>query len=293
MRILLLGNTGQLGWELHRSAITLGEVFAIDYPELDLMKVAALQKLIEAYQPQLILNATAYTAVDQAESEIEIANTINREAVAVMAEQARRLNAVLVHFSTDYVFDGLKGEPYRETDSPNPLNVYGASKLAGEQVIQEIGCTHLIFRTSWVYSLRKPSFVTKVLEWARQKPSLRVVDDQIGNPTWCRALAEASVQVLAMAKQQPPEWLFQKSGLYHLAGDGHASRLEWAQEIIKQDPHRHDQVVRELMPASTNEFPAPATRPAFSALDCQLFTNTFGIKLPDWRAALELALVNG
>ena len=286
MKLLLLGNTGQLGWELQRAIQPLGEVAAFDYPQVDLADPASIHKVMQEYRPEGILNATAYTAVDKAESEPELAEAINGKGPGVLAEEARKLNAVLIHFSTDYVFDGTKGAPYEETDLPNPINVYGESKLFGEQAIQTVGGDYLIFRTAWVYSLRRESFVTKVLEWARKKELLRVVDDQVSNPTWARMLAEATAQIFA----QGVGYLRERAGLYHLAGGGYATRYAWAQEILKLDPKKQEQTVKQLLPALSSEFPTPAQRPFFSALDCQKFEQVFNLRLPPWDAALKLAL---
>jgi len=196
----------------------------------------------------------------------------------------------LIHFSTDYVFDGTKGAEYVENDEPNPINIYGQSKLAGERSVQQAGGAYLILRTSWVYSLRQESFVTKVLEWARNHTTLRIVNDQIGNPTWSRMLAEITAQLLAKGAENLQPWLLERSGVYHLAGSGAASRYEWARAVLACDPRQDEQVAKEVQPALTADFPTPAKRPLFSALDCNLFTKTFGLRLPDWEQALQLAL---
>ncbi len=286
MNLLLLGNTGQLGWELQRTLQSLGVVAAFDYPDVDLADPASIRKVVRGCRPNVIINATAYTAVDRAESEPELAEAINGRGPGVLAEEARKLNAVLIHYSTDYVFDGKKGAPYLETDLPNPLNIYGVSKLHGEQAVQQVGGAYLILRTSWVYSLRASGFVNKVLKWARQHETLRMVTDQVGNPTWCRMLAEATAQVLARSDY----FIREHSGLYHLAGSGLASRFEWAKLILELDHHKSEQKVKQLLPALTADFPTPAQRPLFSALDCQKFTRVFDLHLPEWRAALQLAL---
>ncbi len=290
MRILLLGKNGQLGWELQRTLATLGEVIAVDYPEIDLAQEGAAQKAVRQARPQLIVNASAYTAVDQAESEEELAYAVNTRAPGELAKGATSLGAALIHYSTDYVFDGSKGSPYIESDTPNPLNVYGRSKLAGEQAIEHIGGAYLILRTSWVYSLRRDSFVTKVLQWSRKQPSLRIVDDQVSNPTWARMLAETTAQLIAKAGGDPSGWLGERRGLYHLAGNGYASRLEWAQAILSHDPHKEEQVTREILPAHTAVFPTLAQRPLFSALNCDKFAHTFGLCLPGWEDALRMAM---
>jgi len=290
VKILLLGNTGQLGWELERSLATLGELRAIDYPELNLVDLNGTSQLIRDFKPNLIVNATAYTAVDRAESERELALAINAHGPALLAEEANVLGATLVHYSTDYVFDGNKGEPYVETDQPAPLGVYAESKLAGERAVQNAGGSYLIFRTSWVYSLRRDSFVTKVLKWSRQQRTLKLVSDQISNPTWSRMLAEVTGQLVAMAGKDLAGWVTERSGLYHLAGWGYASRLEWGKEILSLDVKKAEQVAEEVIPTLTNEFPTPATRPLFSALNCDRFEHTFGLRLPSWQQALRMAM---
>src|SRR5689334_4185705 len=197
MQILLLGKNGQLGQEFQRTLAPLGRVTALGATELNLEDFAAVRKTIQELRPELIVNASAYTAVDRAESEDEKAYAINGTIPGILAEQALALKAALIHYSTDYVFDGNKGTTYIEEDTPQPLNIYGKSKLAGEQAIQKIGGAYLIFRTSWVYSLGGDSFVTKVLEWSRRQETMRVVNDQVSNPTWARVLAEISTQVLS------------------------------------------------------------------------------------------------
>jgi dTDP-4-dehydrorhamnose reductase len=290
LKIVLFGNRGQLGWELCRSLAPLGELAAVDRNELDLQDAAALERFLHEQAPQVIVNASAYTAVDRAEEESEIAFSINERAPAVMARAAGKLNAGLIHFSTDYVFDGMLGRPYLESDSPHPLNRYGESKLAGERAIQDAGGACLIFRTAWVYSQRGDSFVTKVLAWGRQNQELRVVEDQISNPTWARMLAETTALVLARAGVDVHGFIKQHAGLYHLAGRGYASRFKWAERILEADPKRDEQVVRSIQPARTDEFPAPARRPLFSALECTHFEKTFGLRLPEWEWSMKLAM---
>jgi dTDP-4-dehydrorhamnose reductase len=289
-RILLLGKFGQLGWELHRSLAPLGEIIALDYPEIDLVHYDSLDEVIQKEKPDVIVNATAYTAVDQAENEAEIAMAINAHAPKRLAELAQANKAALIHYSTDYVFDGRKGSPYVEADSPHPLGIYGESKLAGELGIDQVSGAYLIFRTSWVYSLRRESFVTKVLNWARTQTSLQIVADQVSNPTWCRMLAEVTSQILAQAEKHTYGWINERSGLYHLAGSGFASRFDWAQKILEYDPLRDEQIVEDIRPALTSDFPTPAQRPLYSALNCDHFTETVGLRLPEWEVALELAM---
>jgi dTDP-4-dehydrorhamnose reductase len=290
MRILLFGNKGQLGWELERTLAPLGELNTCDYPDVDLVDVNLIRQVIRECHPNVLVNATAYTAVDRAESEPDLAQAVNAAAPAVMAEEASRVGSAFIHFSTDYVFDGLKGSPYLETDPPNPLSVYGRSKLAGEQAVQQVGGAYLVLRTSWVYSLRGDSFVTKVLRWAHSKPPLRLVTDQISGPTWARMLAEVTTQLITLGRYDMQAWFSQHHGLYHLAGSGFCSRLEWGLQVMKLDPLREEQTVPEVQPARTSEFPTPARRPLFSALNCDQFTNTFQLRLPDWQHALKLAM---
>lgn len=291
--ILLLGKYGQLGWELHRSLAPMGDLAALDYPEIDLVNPISLDEIIDEIKPSVIINATAYTAVDKAESEVDITMAINAHAPQRMAELAFKYGSALIHYSTDYVFDGRKGSPYVESDLPNPLGMYGRSKLAGENAIRDIGCPHLIFRTSWVYSTRRDSFVTKVLQWAREQKELKIVDDQVSNPTWCRMLAEATAILVTKAGNHPVEWVRERGGVYHLAGDGYVSRLEWAKSILDFDPEPAQQIYRDLKPAKSSDYPSPTERPLFSALNCDKFANTFQFRLPDWREALELAMASG
>lgn len=291
--ILLLGKTGQLGWELRRTLMPLGPVIAVDSPEIDIRDRDAMQRLTREHRPAVIINATAYTAVDRAETEVEMAYAVNADAPGSLAEIAQAAGAVLIHYSTDYVFDGEAGRPYTESDPTNPLSAYAASKLAGETAIRQTGGAYLILRTSWLYSLRRESFVTKVLEWARRQTVVRAVTDQVSGPTWARALAEITTQTILLGGQDPNrmfEWFHERAGVYHLAGDGYASRFEWAQAILNLDPRRQEQTIRELRPALTEEFPTPARRPLFTPLDCSLFYSVFGLRLPPWEQALQLAM---
>lgn len=286
MKILLLGKNGQLGWELHRTLASLGPLTALDYADLDFADPQALRAKIRDLAPQIIVNAAAYTNVDKAESESNLAFAVNAAAPGVLAEEAKALGAGLIHYSTDYVFDGRKGQSYLETDAPNPLNVYGSSKLAGERAVQAVDGSYLILRTAWVYSLRGDNFVTKVLAWARRHETLHVVADQVSNPTWSRMLAEVTAQILARGS----EIVREHKGLYHLAGGGYASRFEWAQHILELDPRRSQQTVQHVLPALTSEFSTPAQRPLFSALVCDSFMQVFGFTVPAWADALRLAM---
>jgi dTDP-4-dehydrorhamnose reductase len=290
MNILLFGKNGQLGSEFQKILPKLGKTAFLDYEDLDLCDLHVLEQAMNDLKPNLIVNASAYTAVDRAETEQDTAMRVNAQAPGAMADWARRSNAVLIHYSTDYVFDGRKGIPYTENDPANPLNVYGRSKLAGEENIRRAGGAYLILRTSWVYSARGAGFVSKVLEWARKNQTLKIVSDQVSNPTWARDLAEATFSVVSAHRDHLQEVMQERSGLYHLAGSGFASRYEWAKEILANDPKRTEQLVRSLEPVSSEEFPTPAARPLFSALDCSKFRETFGFSLPDWADSLRTAM---
>ena len=287
MKILLLGNTGQVGWELNRTLLTLGDLTALDYPQVNMADSESISAVVRETQPNIIINATAYTDVDKAESEPELAMAINGTGPGILAKEAKKIGAALIHYSTDFVFDGEKGTPYTEADRPNPINVYGKTKLTGETAIQEIGSNYLIFRTSWVYSTRRPCFVTKVLEWAKTKTELRVVDDQVSTPTWARTLAEVSAQIIAQGKNDLLVYLQEKSGLYHLADGGHCSRFEWAREIIRLAGMSEKVTVQ---PAKSIEFPTLAIRPEFSALDNKKLQNDFNIRIADWNSVLTLSI---
>ncbi len=290
MNVLFLGKNGQVGWELQQSLAPLGEVVGLDIEEIDLADVDAVRAAVRNLQPQVIVNASAYTNVDSAEEESDIAFAINRTAFGVLAEEANRLGAVLIHYSTDYVFNGRKDSPYTEEDMPAPLSVYGHTKFEGERAIEHVGGDYLIFRTSWVYSLRKKNFLTQVLRWARKQKVMRIVEDQVASPTWCKMLAETTASLVIKGRGDHFSGLRDRTGIYHVAGKGQATRLAWAQEILRQDPAKDEHLVEEVLPAKTSEFPSVAERPAFSALCCDHFETIFGIDLPDWKISLERCL---
>jgi dTDP-4-dehydrorhamnose reductase len=290
-KVLLFGKFGQVGSQL-LSKLKNYEVVAYDYPEIDFNQTGSIGKLIDQVQPGLIINAVAYTAVDQAETEKAKANNINGHVMGVIAEKAKQYQAGLIHYSTDYVFDGLKGSAYTEEDQPNPLNVYGESKLLGETRITQVGGSYLIFRLSWVYSTTNPSFVTKVLDWSRKHETLRIVDDQISNPTWATMVAEKTVEIVDNYSENWYQGYKPLSGIYHLVGKNPVSRYEWAKSILELYPNNTEQVTKEIIPAKSDEFPTPADRPKFSGLDCTKFEKTFNISLPDWKTSLEEAMKN-
>lgn len=282
-RILLTGIGGQVGWELQRTLQPLGEVVACDRQRLDLADPDRLRAAVREIQPALIVNPAAYTAVDKAESEPELAQTINDTAPGILAEEAKRLDALLIHYSTDYVFDGAKTTPYVEGDPTAPLGAYGRSKLAGEEAIRASGCRHLIFRTCWVYGARGHNFLRTMLRLARERDELRVVDDQHGAPTWSRMIAETTALALARHTGQ--------QGIYHLAAADVTTWHGFATAIIAEASARgmldRATPVRRITSA---DFPTPARRPANSRLDCSRLHADFGLQPPDWQTQLRLCL---
>lgn len=279
MKILLTGRSGQVGYELQRSLASLGDIIAPDRAELDLAQPPTIERALRAHQPDIIVNAAAYTAVDRAEAERDLAFTVNATAPEVIAREAARLGALLVHYSTDYVFDGEKAEPYVEDDSTNPLCAYGQSKLEGEQAIRASGCRHLIFRTSWVYAARGKNFLLTVLRLARERPELRIVDDQFGAPTTARMLAGATEAVLARP------WNDRASGTYHMTASGQTTWCGFARAIVGARG-----LATPVLPIRTEDYPLPARRPRNSVLDNTKLHRTFGVHLPNWQEGLSQTL---
>ena len=274
--ILLTGAAGQLGFELARLLTAHGEVEALDRAALDLADADAVAAAVRRVGPQIIVNAAGYTAVDRAESEPALADAINARAPAVLAEEAKRLDALLIHYSTDYVFDGNSREPYREEDQAKPLNVYGSSKLAGERAITAAGAAHLILRTSWIYGLHGQNFLLTMRRLAATRDELRVVADQFGVPNWSRVLAEATASLVGRG----PAALAEKTGIYHLSGRGRASWFDFARAIFDGDDRPR------VVPITTAEYPTPARRPASAVLATDKFEAAFGFALPDWHEML-------
>lgn len=286
MKILLTGVNGQVGWELRRTLATLGEVIAPTRAQLDLTDITALREFIHTTRPDVIVNPAAHTAVDKAESEPDLAHAINTVAPTVMAEAAAKLGAAMVHYSTDYVFDGSKTSAYVETDTPNPLGVYGKTKLAGEQAIIASGIPHIILRTSWVYGLRGGNFLLTMQRLFRERDTLNVVNDQYGAPTWSRMIAEASAQILA---QRP---FLDHNGIYHLTSAGNISWYDFAQAILARTELADGKQV-SINPIPASQYPTPAARPVNSVLSGDKVQQTFGIIMPDWEVALDSCLVKG
>jgi len=289
---MVTGANGQVGWELGRSLAPLGSVVVLDRRQCDLSRPERVPKLIRSLKPDVIVNAAAYTAVDEAEREEALATTVNGTAVGVMAQEACRIGALLVHYSTDYVFDGLKDAPYAEDDPPHPVNAYGRSKLAGESALCQAGGAHLILRTSWVYSARGRNFLRTMLALMRERDELKIVADQIGAPTSAAQIAQATAAVIAVAARERADRRF-ASGLFHLTASGATSWHGFAAAILEGATH-HGLLaptrVCHLVPVASEEYPRPAARPKNSRLACDRLHQRFGITLPCWKEGLWLCL---
>jgi dTDP-4-dehydrorhamnose reductase len=283
VKILLTGSTGQVGYELARSLQGVGEVVAVDRNVMDLSDLGQVRDVIRRVKPGLIVNPAAYTAVDKAESEPALAHRVNAEAPGLMAQEAKLLGAALVHYSTDYVFDGAQSAPRVEEDAIGPLNVYGASKLAGEQAIAAAGIPHLIFRTSWVYGMRGKNFLLTMLRLARERDELKVVADQHGAPTWSRTIADVTAQVLSQAHGDR-EWWAQNSGVYHLSAQGQTTWFEFTEAIVEAAG-----LECRVLPIATADYPTAAKRPQYSVMSSERLTTRF-CRLPEWKEALHLCM---
>ena len=283
-KILIFGRVGQVGWELRHKLACLGQVISAGLPEVDFSKPDTIRAAIRAAEPTVIVNAAAYTAVDKAETAPEAAWVINATGPGVIAEEAKQLGALLVHYSTDYVYDGSKQGPWVETDATGPLNVYGQTKLAGDEAIAAVGGDYLILRTSWVYGARGANFLLTMLRLAKEKPELRIVDDQTGSPTTSECIAQATANILAQVVG-PGRGLDGRSGVYHLTNSGATTWFGFAKEFLRRQEN-----CPKLTPITTSEYPVPAKRPVNSVLHCQKLAETFGVRMPSWKDALDLAL---
>ena len=283
--ILLIGNDGQVGYELERTLAPLGRVTAISYPAIDFAEPDSIVRVVRAARPDLIVNAAAYTAVDKAESDSTVCWKLNAAAPAILAGEAKRLGAGLVHYSTDFVFDGTQRTPYIEDDAPNPLGIYGKTKLDGDIAIRDSGVPHLIFRLAWVYGRRGKNFLLTMQRLADEGKPIRVVADQIGCPTWCRTIAEATATALARTQNERGAFdLKDVSGTYHCVCSGETSWQGFARAILPADI--------PVTPITTADYPTPARRPPYSALSCAKLQMTFGITMPSWEKALQECLTN-
>ena len=296
MNILLLGKGGQVGWELQRSLSVLGHVTALDHDSTghcgDFANPAGIADTVRALRPDIIVNAAAHTAVDKAESEPDLARLLNATTPGVLAEEAARLGAWLIHYSTDYVFDGSGSRPWVETDVPAPLSVYGRTKLEGEQLIQQSGAQHLILRTSWVYAARGGNFAKTMLRLARERERLTVIDDQWGAPTGAELIADVTAHAIRQV-QQRPVGPHDEAGIYHLAASGHASWNSYAKHVLAQAAQAQpaiELVAKEVAPVPTSAFPTPARRPHNSRLNTAKLQATFGLRLPPWQQGVDRML---
>lgn len=288
LKILLTGGNGQVGWELQRSLSPLGELHVFDRQGLDLADTGQIRRRIREIGPNVIVNAAAYTAVDRAESERELAMAVNGVAPGVFAEEARDLNAALIHYSTDYVFDGSGDRAWREDDPPRPVNFYGESKLAGEEVIRATSVPHLIFRTSWVYGIHGHNFVKTILRIGAEREEMKIVDDQIGAPTSARVIAEVTAQILAQMGSETGHGFARAGGTYHLCCAGETSWCGFAAEIVNQaQRHEVPLMLERTVPVPTSAYPTAAPRPKNSRLDCTRLRTEFDLQLPRWEEALS------
>ncbi|NOQ88505.1 MAG: dTDP-4-dehydrorhamnose reductase [Gammaproteobacteria bacterium] len=288
MKILLFGKNGQVGWELNRSLQPLGEVIALGREDADFSEPESLRRIVQDVSPDVIVNAVAYTAVDKAEEEEELATKINGVAPGILAEEALKLDALLVHYSTDYVFDGTKTSPYVETDKPNPVNTYGRTKLAGELAIQSSGCDHLIFRTSWVYTARGHNFLLTMLKLAQEREALSIVNDQIGSPTSARLIADSTVLCVQQAIKEKLVGIF-SSDLYHMTTSGHTSWHGFTKKIVKLANQSLNMKlkIKDIKAIPTADYPTPAIRPMNSRLALTKLESIFTLKMPGWKCALH------
>ncbi len=282
--ILLIGKIGQVGWELRRTLAPMARITCVDFPEIDLTRGDSIQRWVRETRPNIIINAAAYTAVDKAESEPDKAMKINGVAPGILAEEARKAGALLVHYSTDYVFNGTKTTPYVETDAPAPLGTYGRTKLAGDEAVRAAGGAHLIFRLCWVYGARGQNFMLTMMRLAREREQLRVVGDQVGCPTWSRMIAETTTLALKQVVAAQEAGAF--TGTYHLAASGVTSWHGFAQAIVNLMPAagRKCSAVEAI---TTAEYPTPTKRPAYSVLGCDKLQRAFGLRLPHWEESLK------
>lgn len=292
MNILLFGKGGQVGWELQRSLSVLGTVTALDFDSTehcgDFANPAGVAETVRALRPDVIVNAAAHTAVDKAESEVDFARTLNATTPGAIALEAAKLGAWLVHYSTDYVFDGSGNRPWVETDAPAPLSVYGRTKLEGEQLIAQSGARHLILRTSWVYAARGGNFAKTMLRLAQERERLTVIDDQWGAPTGADLLADVTAHAIRHLQQRPED-----AGLYHLVAAGETNWNEYAKYVLAvaaKHPVAEKIIAKEVAPVPTSAFPTPAVRPHNSRLDTTKLRSTFGLGLPHWQAGVARML---
>jgi dTDP-4-dehydrorhamnose reductase len=289
MKFLLIGKNGQVGWELNHSLSRLGNVFAVGRNELDLSMPETLGTIIQDIRPDIIINAAAYTDVDKAESEPELAMTVNGISPGVIAREAKKIGAGMIHYSTDYVFDGKATSPYKEENPTYPLNIYGQTKLAGEQAVIQVDIPHIIIRTSWVYSLRGNNFLLTIQKLAQTRKQIKVVDDQIGAPTWARSIAEGTTRILeqSLTKSSKTKKLFTGSGVFHMSCSGKTNWFGFANKILEFSGLSKN---TELIPIATTGYTTPAVRPRYSRLSNKKLKQVFNQEMPQWQDALHQCL---
>lgn len=290
MKILLFGKNGQVGWELHRSLLPLGEIIAMGREEADFANPESLRKIVQQLQPDVIVNAAAYTTVDKAENEEELAVKINSTAPGVLAEEAKSINALLVHYSTDYVFDGTKGSPYVETDQTNPVNVYGKTKLEGELAIRSSGCNFIILRTSWVYASRGNNFLKTIIRLSKDKNELQIIDDQYGTPSWSRYIADSTTHILFKKVTEGSLKNSKNTGVFHLANHGLCSWFQFSKEIISVMQSYETSVKTEVTAINSSQYNFIADRPKFTGLCADHIEKTFALHNIEWEKALSLCM---
>jgi dTDP-4-dehydrorhamnose reductase len=292
IKILVTGTSGQVGWELLRSLQPLGQVRALTRQDADLSRPESLRQPIQAFRPDVIVNSAAYTAVDKAEDHEQEAMAVNADSPQVLAEEAEKSGALLIHYSTDYVFDGENQTPYKTIDKPNPINVYGKTKLAGEQAIQASNADYLILRTSWVYANRGTNFLLSMMRLIQERETLGIVDDQIGAPTWARLIADATAQIITKALTERQENTFEP-GVYHLTSTGKTSWKGFADEIKNQMLQKEKTgKLATINAIETKDYPTPAARPKSSTLDLTELETRFNLALPDWKLSLEQCMAD-
>jgi dTDP-4-dehydrorhamnose reductase len=300
LKIVIVGRSGQVAWELRRALASLGLVSCVGRPEFDLADLDSVRAGLRQVQPDVIVNAAAYTAVDQAESEPEVTMQVNADAPRVLAEEAKRLCALFITYSSDYVFDGAKAGPYTESDLPNPLSVYGASKLAGDRAVESVGGAHLIFRTSWVYGSRGKNFLNTILKLAAERGELKLVDDQVGAPTWSREIARATAEIIAHLAGETSlpgsgrmaDVLGERRGIYNMTAGGSVSWCGFATAIVEElsKQRTRQSGLARVVPIPASQYPTPARRPQNSRLSNEKLRQTFGVALPSWRESLACVM---
>lgn len=291
MRIMLTGASGQVGWELARSLLPIGKVIALNRDQCDLARPETLPSIVEDVNPDVIINAAAYTTVDKAEDEEGIASLINCTSVGVLSEEAKKRNALFVHYSTDYVFDGTKQTPYTEEDRTNPVNAYGRSKLAGEVAVQQTGCDYLIVRTAWVFSAHGKNFLTNILRLTQERSELNIVSDQTGDPTWARFVAEATAHCVKSSLLSMKEQNFQ-SQIYNLTSDGNVSWYDFAKCIVASF-YNHSNKGKSrcsISPIKTDEYKTRAKRPGNSCLSTKKIEKDFNLVMPSWEQTVQMCI---